>query len=425
MHFHIITILPEFFESPLSCGLLGKAVEKKLVETSIIFPRDFTTDRHSTVDDRPYGGGPGMVMMVDPLYQAVKTLPKGCKKILLTPKGKPFNHETAVRLSREKDIALVCGRYEGIDARMEDLCDFEHISAGDFVLNGGESAALCLMESVSRFLPGFMGKEESVGDESFSKGLLEYPHYTRPENYESQTVPQVLLSGHHGKIAQWKRECSLKSTLKFRPELLDEADLTAQDISFLKQIERPKPSRNLYITLVHWPVMNKNGKEGTTSLTNLDIHDIARVSETFGLGGYYICTPLKDQQVLAERLVSHWTAGPGGKGNPDRAMALSTIQICSDLEEAIQKIQEQTGIKPHIVATSANGPGNTTFGSIRRKLQSHPVLIVLGTGYGLSQRVLSTADEILRPVCYLSSFNHLSVRSAASILIDRLIGDYY
>ncbi|MFP4110498.1 MAG: tRNA (guanosine(37)-N1)-methyltransferase TrmD [Desulfonatronovibrio sp.] len=425
MHFHIITILPEFFDSPLSCGLLGKAVEKGIVNTSIVFPRDFTSDRHSTVDDRPYAGGPGMVMMVDPLFKALDSLPVDCKKILLTPKGRPLDHETARRLSGEQNIALVCGRYEGIDARLEELFEFEHISAGDFVLNGGEAAALCVMESVSRFLPGFMGKLESVGEESFSNGLLEYPHYTRPEKYQDLEVPQVLLSGHHGRIARWRRDRSLENTLKYRPGLLDEASLNIEDIKFLRTRQHVSPARNLYLALVHSPVLNKEGKQGTTSLTNLDIHDIARLCETFGLGGYHICTPLKDQQKLAARLISHWTTGAGGKGNPDRAAALSGIRVSANLEEAVSGIETQSGAAPFIIATSAQGTGNITFGKVRAQLEQGPVLIVLGTGYGLSQEILSRADATLRPLRYLSTFNHLSVRSAASMMVDRIIGDYY
>ena len=425
MRFHIITILPEFFDSPLSCGLLGKAREKNIVQTSIIYLRDFTSDRHSTVDDRPYAGGPGMVMMVDPLFRALSTLPDSCRKILLTPKGRPLNHATSKRLSKESGIALVCGRYEGIDARLEELFDFEHISAGDFVLNGGEAAALCVMESVSRFLPGFMGKSESTGEESFSQGLLEYPHYTRPEEYRGLSVPSVLLSGHHGRIARWRRDRSLENTLKYRPILLDEADLSPEDIESLRASERRSPARNLYLALVHSPVMNKIGKEGVTSLTNLDIHDIARVSATFGLGGYYICTPLKDQQKLAGRLISHWTAGPGGKGNPYRATALTGISICQSLEEAICQIADQTGSRPRVIATSAKGSGSITMSRVKNFLEQGPVLIVLGTGSGLSPGIISMADAVLRPLRYLSPFNHLSVRSAASILVDRIIGDYH
>ncbi|WP_045211949.1 tRNA (guanosine(37)-N1)-methyltransferase TrmD [Desulfonatronovibrio magnus] len=424
MHFHIISILPEYFTSPLSCGLLGKAIDNGIISTSMIYPRDFTHDRHSTVDDRPYGGGPGMVMKVDPLLQAIQSLPQGCTTVLLTPKGKPLSHSTACRLSLHNNIALICGRYEGIDARLEDLAELELISAGDFVLNGGEAAALCLMEAVARFLPGFMGKEESVGEESFSHGLLEYPHYTRPEIFQNKEVPEVLLSGHHGRIERWRRDRSLENTLNNRPELLDKTILSSQDTSFLKSVQRAKPSRNLYLTLLHWPVLNKFGKSGTTSLTNLDIHDIARVSETFGLGGYYICTPLKDQQLLAERLITHWTTGPGSRGNPDRAAALSRIRVASNINEAIKSIEEKTGARPHIVATSARGDGDATYQQVRETLSKRPVLLVLGTGHGLSPDIMDMADNFLRPVRYLSSFNHLSVRSAASIMVDRLIGDY-
>ncbi|MFP4109275.1 MAG: RNA methyltransferase, partial [Desulfonatronovibrio sp.] len=185
------------------------------------------------------------------------------------------------------------------------------------------------------------------------------------------------------------------------------------------------PARNLYLALVHSPVLNKEGKQSTTSLTNLDIHDIARLCETFGLGGYHICTPLKDQQKLAARLISHWTTGAGGKGNPDRAAALSGIRVSANLEEAVSGIETQSGAAPFIIATSAQGTGNITFGKVRAQLEQGPVLIVLGTGYGLSQEILSRADATLRPLRYLSTFNHLSVRSAASMMVDRIIGDYY
>ncbi|MFW5730145.1 MAG: tRNA (guanosine(37)-N1)-methyltransferase TrmD [Desulfonatronovibrionaceae bacterium] len=425
MHFHLITILPEYFQSPLSCGLLGRAIQRGLIQTSVVNPRDFTTDRHSTVDDRPYGGGPGMVMMVDPLYQALKSLPDQTRPIILTPGGQPLDHSLSCRLSMEKNIALVCGRYEGIDARLQELVQMEAVSVGDFVLNGGEAAALCLMESVSRFLPGFMGKEESVDQESFSAGLLEHPHYTRPETYQGLSVPEVLLSGHHGRIAAWQRREALEKTLASRPDLLDRIPLDSRDMEILQNSFSGFRAANLYLALVHWPVLNKMGQQATTSLTNLDIHDIARVSETYGLGGYYICTPLKDQQHLARRLLTHWTAGPGGQGNPDRARALGNISIQSTLEQAVQDITRNTGIRPRIAATSARGPGSVTCSHIRQLLKQEPVLMVLGTGYGLHDSVLSMADCTIRPVRCLNDFNHLSVRSAASIMVDRIIGDYF
>jgi len=423
VHFHIVTLFPEYFDSPLGCGLIAKARENDILDVSRINPREFTRDRHRTVDDRPYGGGPGMVMLLDPLVQALNELPAGCRKVLLTPKGKPMDQPLAASLAGETDLALICGRYEGIDARLEELFDLDLVSVGDFVLNGGEAAALCLMEAVARFLPGFLGKQESAGEESFSRGMLEYPHYTRPEEYAGLKVPDVLLSGDHGRIAAWRRQRSLENTFRMRPELLAGRLLSHEDLDFLKGLQRTRPGRNLYLALVHHPVKNKTGQDSTTSLTNLDIHDIGRVCATYGLGGYYLCTPLKDQQVLARRLLWHWREGPGAQANPDRARALQGVEVVASLNDAVEKAAGLTGRRPRIVATSAAATGDIDCGEVLQCLRKSPVLMVLGTGYGLSDSVIQEADNLLAPLRLLGGYNHLSVRSAASIIVDRILGD--
>jgi tRNA (guanine37-N1)-methyltransferase len=422
MRFSVVTIFPEFFDSPLSCGLLSKAREKGLVEFSFINPRDHSTDKHHNVDDRPYGGGPGMVMAVDPIRRALATLSPTARVLMLSPKGRPLTQALARELATEEDIALLCGRYEGIDARLEELCDIEPVSVGDFVLNGGETGALCLIEAVSRLVPDFMGKDESADEESFSSGLLEYPHYTRPEEYEGLKVPQVLSSGHHGRITAWRRAKSLETTLALRPDILDQAALTDDDIAHLKGLERTRPGRNLFVALVHYPVENKSGQTITTSLTNLDLHDIARVSCTYGLGGYFVCTPVADQQDLARTLVGHWREGYGLKANPDRGTALGRVRVVGLLDEAIAHITDCTGVRPKVVATSAKA-GNMTCAQVARMLTEEPVLLVLGTGYGLHRDVLAGADGMLRAIRFMDRYNHLSVRSAASIMVDRLLGD--
>ena len=226
-----------------------------------------------------------MVMAVEPLRRALETLPPSVRILMLNPKGRPLTQKLARELAAEEELALLCGRYEGVDARLEELCAVEPVSVGDFVLNGGESGALCLIEAVSRLVPDFMGRDESADEESFSSGLLEYPHYTRPEEYEGLAVPEVLSSGHHGRIAVWRREKSLEATLALRPDMLDTALLTDQDIRHLRSIERVRPGRNLYVALVHYPVENKRRETITISLTNLDFYDIARVSRTYVVVG--------------------------------------------------------------------------------------------------------------------------------------------
>lgn len=426
--FHIVTLFPEFFREALSCGLMGKAVEAGLVAFSFVNPRDYATDRHHTVDDRPYGGGPGMVMMLGPLQEALSRIERPGPMILLTPGGEPLSQGMAARFAGHSDVTVICGRYEGIDARLGELFPLMPVSVGDFVLNGGEAAALCLIEAVARLVPGFMGKNESAEEESFSSGLLEYPHYTRPEVFEGRAVPEILLSGNHARIAAWRRERSLETTLARRPELLPEAGLTPRDVDFLREKKGPGLGRNLYIALVHGPVLDRNGKTGTVSLTNLDVHDIARVSRSYGLGKYFVVTPLDDQRALAERLVAHWTRGPGLAANPDRAEALDLVRVRRGLDDVIEELARQRGMRPFVAVTSARPEGAGSFigfAGLRDLLGERPVVLVLGTGSGLSPEITSRADGFLPPIRPFEAYNHLSVRSAAAILVDRLLCDAY
>ena len=423
MQFSVLTIFPEFFDSFLSCGLMAKALEAGVVSVDRINPRDFATDRHHTVDDRPYGGGPGMVMGLPTLVSALRSLPRPGRMLMLSPAGRPLSQRFAAELASEEALTLLCGRYEGIDARMFDLFDITPVSVGDFVLSGGESAAACLMEAVSRLVPGFMGKDASAEEESFSSGLLEYPHYTRPEVFEGLPVPPELLSGHHAAIAAWRRERSLETTLARRPDLFDAVPLSREDTAFVRGLPRARAGRNMHIGLVHGPVVLKDGKVGTVSLTNLDVHDIARVSRTYGLGGFEVVSPLRDQLALAARIVAHWREGPGLAANPDRAEALSLVRLHEGLDAALAAVTADHGREAALVATSAKGPANLSFAAARELIAARPTLVVLGTGHGLADEVLRRADGILPPLRPFSDYNHLSVRAAAGILTDRLLGD--
>ncbi len=423
MHIELLTLFPEFFTTSLQAGLMGKAQERGILNFSFHNPRDFSLDRHGKVDDRPYGGGPGMVMTVQPLADCLRAIPDPGRILVFSPRGRRLDQRFCLELAREKRLTLVCGRYEGIDARLAQVVDYEEVSIGDFVLNGGESAALCLVESVGRLLPGFMGHEDSAGEESFSQGLLEYPHFTRPEVFLGQAVPEVLLSGNHKEIARWRREKSLAITLDTRPELLDNVQLSAGDLSFLRRCQRDRPGRNLFVALVHFPVLDKKGQEACTSLTNLDVHDIARLCATYGLGGYFVCTPLADQQILARELIDHWIKGEGKKTNPDRARALAEVKIVASLEAACLEIENMCGMAPQMVATSAK-EGDFSVHGLRQLLKNEPVLLVLGTGHGLSPEVLAACRGTLRSLRFLDSYNHLAVRSAAAIIVDRILGDF-
>lgn len=429
MRFNLVTLFPEFFESPLSCGLMAKGADSGVVDFNFVNPRDFTQDRHRTVDDRPYGGGPGMVMMCDPVAKALDSIEQPGRILYMSPRGRKMDQQMARELSLEESVTIICGRYEGIDQRLLDIYPIEEVSVGDFVLNGGESAAVCVVESIARLVPEFMGHEDSGDEESFSSGLLEYPHYTRPVEFRGHEVPKILMSGDHGRIAQWRHEQSLSITLQKRPDMLSGARLSRDDIHFLRKIKRKGVGKtlgkNLFLSILHAPVLNKFGQTVAVSLTNLDVHDIARVSRTCGLGGYYIATPLTDQRKLLDTLIGHWLDGPGSQANKDRKNAIGTIRAATDLEEIIQDVTKRTGQRPTLVATSARGAGSVDPETMRDWLEDRPVLLILGTAHGLAPEILEQADGIFTPVRSLSPYNHLSVRSATAMMIDRILGDTY
>ncbi|ALD15334.1 tRNA (guanine-N1)-methyltransferase [Buchnera aphidicola (Aphis glycines)] len=222
--FYIITIFPEMFTSISHYGVTGKAIQKKIIELSFINPRDFTEHKHKSVDDRPYGGGPGMLMTVQPLYLSIKhaqSLLKDATVVYLSPQGIKLNQNNIFNLIQKKKIIFVCGRYEGIDQRIIDSLIDEEWSIGDYILTGGELAAMVIIDSVSRFIPGVINKKKSLENESFCNNLLDYPNYTRPKEIYNMKVPDILLSGDHNKIRLWRLKKSLEKTLEKRPDLLE------------------------------------------------------------------------------------------------------------------------------------------------------------------------------------------------------------
>lgn len=240
MRFEILTIFPEMFSSYLKEGIQGRAIKNRIVNVKIINIRDFANGSHKTTDDRPYGGGDGMVMKPDPIYRALESVkrPDGRSlTVLLSPQGKTFNQAFAWELSGLDQLILVCGRYEGVDERIRLSCIDTELSIGDYVLSGGELGAMVVMDAVTRLIPGALGGEMSNLEDSFEDGLLEYPQYTRPRVFNDKEVPSVLLSGNHEKIRLWRRSESLKKTLERRPDLLQKADLTQEDREILARLK--------------------------------------------------------------------------------------------------------------------------------------------------------------------------------------------
>jgi len=240
MKFYILTILPGYFEGPFKVGILGKAVERGHVKIEVINIRDFADDPHKTVDDLPYGGGEGMVLKPEPIVRAIESVKNKDKKqrvIAMTPAGRLLNQKIVRELSEFDEIIILCGRYEGIDERvLEHFCD-DLISIGDYVLTGGEAAAIVLIDAVSRFVPGVVGNRKCVEEDSFSRGLLDYPQWTRPAVFRGIPVPDVLLSGNHKEIRKWRIMKSIERTLKRRPEIIREELLTDEEIEILKKLK--------------------------------------------------------------------------------------------------------------------------------------------------------------------------------------------
>lgn len=240
MHYYVMTLFPEMIEYIMAQSIIGRALSDELIKLKIINIRDYAKNRYRQVDDYPYGGGAGMLMQADPIYSAYKDICNGLKKkprlIYTTPQGRLFNQDLAKELAKEEELIFLCGHYEGVDERVLELTEAESISIGDYVLTGGELPSVVMMDAISRMIKGVLSNEDSAEFESFEDNLLEYPQYTRPSIYEGMEVPEILLSGHHKNIEEWKRKEALRRTFERRPDLLDPKFLSAKDLSFLQSL---------------------------------------------------------------------------------------------------------------------------------------------------------------------------------------------
>ena len=434
MQFEVLSIFPEMFSSVLGGSLLGKAIAKGLLSVTFTDPRDFAPGKHRSVDDAPYGGGSGMVMRPDPLVAAIEHVEKErgpARKGLLSPDGAPLDQATVRRLASHDRVLLLCGRYEGIDERVRDFVD-EVVSIGDYVLTGGEIAAMAIIDACARRLPGVLGNEESPLDESFEAGLLEYPQFTRPPVFRDRPVPDVLLSGNHAEVKKWRRKQALERTRARRPDVFARHALTDEDrklleVSAAAPAEPSSLASRTFAALVHHPVYDKDRRIITSAITNLDIHDLARSVRTYGLAGYFIVTPVEAQRDLASRILDGWRDGEFEGRNQFRKEALSRVRVVASIDEAKEAVQALEGRDPLLVATSAKPlPKGISYPAlVAENLASPlpPLILLFGTGWGLAESVLDRVDRVLAPIQGAADYNHLSVRSAAAIVLDRLFGD--
>lgn len=242
INFHVLTLFPEMIMQGINTSITGRAMEKGYININAVNIRDFSNDKHNHVDDYPYGGGAGMIMQPEPIYKAYKSITDGMegqpRVIYLTPQGKVFNQAMAEEFAGEKELIFLCGHYEGVDERVLEMIVTDYVSIGDFVLTGGELPAMVMIDAISRKVEGVLGNDISSEIETFYDNLLEYPQYTRPEEFMGMRVPDILLSGHHGNIEKWRREKSLERTLKNRPDLLENANLDKSDIEYLSKLKK-------------------------------------------------------------------------------------------------------------------------------------------------------------------------------------------
>lgn len=377
--------------------------------------RDFGRGGYRQIDDYSFGSG-GMVLMAEPL-QAALDAAKGDEPATVvypTPQGALLSQEMVESLASQRHVVLICGHYEGVDERfVQKNVDLE-VSLGDFVLTGGEIPAMAVIDAVSRLIPGVVGNADAVTEDSFFRGMLDHPHYTRPAEWQGMAAPEVLLSGNDAAIGEWRRGQAAARTLARRPELLSRANI------------QPYLRAGLYVALLHSGVKDRRGECGTAALTGLDLSDISRSCRTFGADRFFVVTPVPSQRELGRTLVRHWTEGYGSTANPDRAQAFRSLKFMPSLDRTIDWIREKRGEPPLMVGTTADmRPGSLHWMELKRRFleTERPVLLLFGTSGGLHDEVLSRCDAVMQPVTGgVGDYNHLSVRNAVAIVLDRFLG---
>lgn len=415
MKITVITAFPELMRNYLASSVLGRGIAAGKLEAEVVDIRDFSEGSYRQIDDYCYGSG-GMMLMAEPLAKAVESVSCGAKPYVVypSPQGVRLHQELVEDLARKEHLVIVCGHYEGVDERFtEKYVDME-ISLGDFVLTGGEMPAMAIVDAVSRLIPGVVGSESSVEEDSFYSGMLDTPHYTRPAQWRGERVPEVLLNGDAKAIERWRRRQSVERTLDRRPDIAGRAGII------------PWLSGGAYVMEVHYPVLDKRGEKSSTAITGMDLHDIARACRTYGIKKYLLVTPIAQQREMAKRIAGHWTSGWGADYNPDRREAFSTLKIFASVQKAIAWAEEKEKKPVFKIATTAKRhAGAQHWLTLKREIlrRDHSPLIIFGTGWGLHDEVMDTADAVMTPICGgKDGWNHLSVRSAVSITLDRFFG---
>jgi len=428
MNISILSVFPQIYDSFLQTSLVRRAAESGAVSFDRIAFDDFV--KPGTRMDAPtFGHGAGMLIKPEVVQKAVEAKEKQfgkAYKIFFSPHGKKLDQNLLKKIAKKAQehnhLMLVPARYEGMDARVEYEYADEIISVGDFVLMGGDIPAMMLIEGVLRFVPGVVGKAESVQHDSFTSAFVDYPEFTEPVDWKGRKVPDVIRSGNHAALKAWREQEAARRTVLQHFDWLRESSPTQHEQKLAKKNMPPH-----YVVLMHDQVLvGPEAQEGTTSVTSIDIHDIARSSRTFGIENYFIVTPLTDQQKIVEKLLTFWQTKIGIEYNPQRHRALKRVRLACNLDDVIEQIEKKEGKKPLLITTSARpySPDISITYHEQSRVWEHdrPVLFVFGTGRGLSDAVMQKSNFVLVPVEGFSDFNHLSVRSAVAIILDRWLG---
>lgn len=444
MKISIISVFPEIHQMLTATSIIGRAAEQGLISFDYIRFSDMCEPKER-IDEPVCGPGVGMILKPLVVEKAIKEAEQRWGqgfKVFFSPHGtvltQPILKQYAAQLFTQKNscfsenqksnsrhLILICGRYEGIDERVEQHYADAIFSIGDYVLMGGDLPAQVFLEGLLRLLPGVVGKQESVEQESFEGSFLDHPHYGLPVEWNEMKIPDVLRSGNHAAIASWRKNAAVQRTIQNRFDWFVSSQPSREAITDAQAFIPPH-----YLAVMHTQVLVKDDKlgyrVGQTSIPSLDIHDVARSCTSYGIKNFFIVSPLIDQQEIVGTFMEFWLSPEGNQYNPNRHQAISSIKQAYSYDEMIQIITKQEGKEPLVIATSArmvNQQQQIDYFSQKIAWQhQRPILFLFGTGQGLSDELLEKSDYILCPVNGLTDYNHLSVRSAVAIILDRWLG---
>jgi tRNA (guanine37-N1)-methyltransferase len=438
MNISIVTVFPSIYDSFLQTSLVRKAQENGLVNFNLCELASFCTPG-KRIDEPTVGHGPGMILKPEIVEMAIESCIEKFGpgyKIFFSPQGQRLDQpllnrivenqfkpkDTNAKKDVEQHLILVCARYEGMDKRVEEHYSDLMLSIGDYVLMGGDLPAQVFLEGFLRLIPEVVGNKDSLSSESFQSPFLDHPEYGLPQTWNGSEIPEVLRSGNHKAIKDWREATAAKNTALTRFDWFRSQNPNSNDQKLARQQIPPH-----YVVHMHADIVTAGGSDGTTSVTSIDIHDIARSCATYGVKKFFLVTPLLDQQAIIKEFTKFWLSERGANYNKSRFEAISILQVCSSFDEVLERIEAIEGTLPIKISTSAKKAqkDETVICYNDQEVvwtQNKPVLIILGSGQGLSQKILDASEYLLTPVCGMTDYNHLSVRSAAAIIIDRWLG---